>query len=556
MTSSSLNIRVNRTPVPTTASTTRDQTSPARWAMKPMEGVDGLNNKTAQTNITNVTLGGIVTDYLSNQHALCRNPMTTCPEFDLLLPHKCPDPRSRRAAPLNFSSRLTKRSTCPPWGGPEGAKLDRKLIYSRFRPIKSFRSPSIEDQDNPFTALAFSADDQFLLAGTFMGDVKFFNLSTGGEEASHPCHDSFINHIQPSRDNKFVITSSSWRSPYSKLWSMGEFFTEKYQFKDEEYLEFAKMTEDKIVGTRGEGVATVYDLETGKQVRLLKPTSANAYSRNRACFDPTDELILSDGVLWDYRVQRQIHKFDKLNQTLSGVFHPNGLEIISNTEVWDIRTFHLIKTVPQLDQCQVVFNNTGDIIFGLNLEQEADMDDEPKYETAFKTFEASDYSSIATIETKKSVIGLQTSRHDLMLAVVEQGLVASEESSIRLYDIGRLRAEEEDVDEEGEEEEEELDDDSDSDEAGEGGADDDGDEDDDDDWGFPIPLFSDDENGDDLSGSGTGSATGSVVSDVSEEELSVDDPDEDADDDEEMVNGNDDEAANDSWEDIEDEDDT
>ena len=54
----------------------------------------------------------------------------------------------------------------------------------------------------------------------------------------------------------------------------------------------------------------------------------------------------------------------------------------------------MIKTVPQLDQCQVVFNNTGDIIFGLNLEQEADMDDEPKYETAFKTFEASDYSSI------------------------------------------------------------------------------------------------------------------------------------------------------------------
>ena len=97
--------------------------------------------------------------------------------------------------------------------------------------------------------------------------------------------------------SRFVITSSSWRSPYSKLWSNGEFFTETYQFKDEEYLEFAKvhkvvkllvfakvatciqMTEDKLVGTRNEGIAAVYDLETGKQVRLLKPTSANAYSR-------------------------------------------------------------------------------------------------------------------------------------------------------------------------------------------------------------------------------------------------------------------------------------
>merc|ERR1711874_350769 len=146
---------------------------------------------------------------------------------------------------------------------------------------------------------------------------------------------------------------------------------------------------------------------------------------------------------------KEIHKFDKLNQTLSGVFHPNGLEIVSNTEVWDIRTFHLLRTVPQLDQCQVVFNNSGGIIFGLNLEQ--DTEDETKFETAFKSFEASDYSSIATIETKKSVPGLCTSRHDLMLAVVEQGLVATEESIVRLYDIGRLRAEEEDLEEEEEE---------------------------------------------------------------------------------------------------------
>merc|ERR1711874_33406 len=118
---------------------------------------------------------------------------------------------------------------------------------------------------------------------------------------------------------------------------------------------------------------------------------------------------------------KEIHKFDKLNQTLSGVFHPNGLEIVSNTEVWDIRTFHLLRTVPQLDQCQVVFNNSGEIIFGLNLEQ--DTEDETKFETAFKTFEASDYSSIATIETKKSVLGLCTSRHDLMLAGMEAVMI-------------------------------------------------------------------------------------------------------------------------------------
>ena len=51
-----------------------------------------------------------------------------------------------------------------------------------------------------------------------------------------------------------------------------------------------------------------------------------------------------------------------------------------------------------------MFNTAGNIIFGLQLEQE--YDDEPKFETSFRTFDCSDYSSIATIEVKKSVIGL------------------------------------------------------------------------------------------------------------------------------------------------------
>lgn len=31
---------------------------------------------------------------------------------------------------------------------------------------------------------------------------------------------------------------------------------------------------------------------------------------------------------------------------------------------WDLRTFHLIHTVPALDQCRIVFNNNGTVIYG------------------------------------------------------------------------------------------------------------------------------------------------------------------------------------------------
>jgi len=208
----------------------------------------------------------------------------------------------------------------------------------------------------------------------------------------------------------------------------------------------------------------------------LKPVISNNYAKNRATFDPSDELILNDGVIFDVRMGREVKKLDKLNQNLNGVFHPNGLEILSNSEVWDIRTFHLLKTVPELDQCQVKFTNNADIIYAVTLEQETD--DGEVYDSAFKTLDARDYSSIATIETRRGVVDMSSSVNDLQLAVVENSLSPQikEESVVRLYDVGRLKADEEDF-EDMDDDEENPDDDDDGEELNL----DDDDEDDDDD---------------------------------------------------------------------------
>lgn len=32
-----------------------------------------------------ITLDSIITEYLTNQHALCKNPMATCPQFNLFV---------------------------------------------------------------------------------------------------------------------------------------------------------------------------------------------------------------------------------------------------------------------------------------------------------------------------------------------------------------------------------------------------------------------------------------------------------------------------------------
>lgn len=240
-----------------------------------------------------ITLDSIVTEYLMNQHALCKNPMVTCPQFDLFEPHKCPDGKSKNTAPMNFAVRIQKRSLYPPFGGLDGAKLDRKLIYSRFRPIRSYRTDA-----ETFTCCAFSPCEQFLMIGTQIGELKLFNLLTAAEEATYQCHDSYLFNIEPNWSGDLLLTSGMYRPPFSCLWAVGDFFDMKYAFEEEEYVEFSKSVQDKIVGTKGE-TATIYDVATGKKLMSLTPTASNNYSKNRATFHPSDELVLSDGVLWD-----------------------------------------------------------------------------------------------------------------------------------------------------------------------------------------------------------------------------------------------------------------
>merc|ERR1712129_337266 len=73
-------------------------------------------------------------------------------------------------------------------------------------------------------------------------------------------------------------------------------------------------------------------------------------------------------------------------------------------------------------------------------------DDGEVYDSAFKTMGARDYSSIATIETRRGVVDISSSVNDLQVAVVENsmGPQIKEESVVRLYDVGRLKADEED----------------------------------------------------------------------------------------------------------------
>ncbi|NWU98107.1 DCAF1 factor, partial [Upupa epops] len=420
------------------------------------------------------TLDSIITEYLREQHARCKNPVATCPPFSLFTPHQCPEPKQRRQAPTNFTSRLTRRAAFPKYGGVDGGCFDRHLIFSRFRPISVFREAN--EDESGFTCCAFSARERFLMLGTCTGQLKLYNVFSGQEEASYHCHNSAITHLEPSRDGSLLLTSATWSQPLSALWGMKSVFDMKHSFPDDHYVEFSKHSQDRVIGTKGD-IAHIYDIQTGnKLLTLFNPDLANNYKKNCATFNPTDDLVLNDGVLWDVRSAQAIHKFDKFNMTISGVFHPNGLEVIVNTEIWDLRTFHLLHTVPALDQCRVVFNYTGTVMYGamLQADDEDDLMEErmrSPFGSSFRTFNATDYKPIATIDVKRNIFDLCTDSKDCYLAVIEnQGSMdaMNMDTVCRLYEVGRQRLAEDEEDEEEdqeEEEQEEEDDDEDDDDT-------------------------------------------------------------------------------------------
>lgn len=121
-----------------TASAIMNSSSPTPPAVgTPVQGAS-QPQQVANSPKKQVTLDKIVKEYLLSQHALCKTPMVTCPQFDLFIPHKCPSKTDCTSiykttnSRSNFVSRIMKREVFGYGRGHE----DRKLIYSKYKPCR------------------------------------------------------------------------------------------------------------------------------------------------------------------------------------------------------------------------------------------------------------------------------------------------------------------------------------------------------------------------------------------------------------------------------------
>ncbi|CAI9094836.1 OLC1v1030640C1 [Oldenlandia corymbosa var. corymbosa] len=424
----------------------------------------GLANEPQSSCTERLTLDSLVVQYLKHQHRQCPAPITTLPPLSLLHPHVCPEPRRSLDAPSNVTARLNTREFRFMYGGIHGSRRDRQFVYSRFRPWRTCR----DDGGALLTCISFLGDSSRIAVGGHSGELRVFDSNSNSVLDSCTSHQYPLTLVQSctSGDTQLLLSSSSHDV---RLWDGSSVSAgPKHSFEGCKAARFSN-SGSKFVALStdtSQREILLYDVQTYQLGLKLADASNNFSSRGHAYslvhFSPSDTMLLWNGVLWDSRGSGPIHRFDQFSDYGGGGFHPAGNEVIINSEVWDLRNFRLLRSVPSLDQTVITFNASGDVIYAIlrrNLEDVTSAFQTRRVKhplfSAFRTVDAVNYSDIATIPVDRCVLDFATEPTDSFLGLITMDDQDEMYSSARVYEIGRRKPTDDDSDPDDAESEEE-----------------------------------------------------------------------------------------------------
>lgn len=435
----------------------------------------GLQSDPPSTNTERLTLDSLVVQYLKHQHRQCPAPITTLPPLSLLHPHVCPEPRRSVEAPINVTARLGTREFKSIYGGVHGNRRDRQLVYSRFRPWRTCR----DDTGAPLTCITFLSDSSHIAVGSHSGELKIFDSNDSSFLESCTSHQSPLTIVQSyqSSETQLVLSSSSLDV---RLWDASAISGgPMYSFEGCKSARFSNSGDvfAALLTEIARREILLYDIQTCQLESKLSDASASSTGRGNSYshvhFSPSDTMLLWNGVLWDRREPNPVHRFDQFTDYGGGGFHPAGNEVIINSEVWDLRKFRLLRSVPSLDQTTITFNARGDVIYAILRRNHEDVMSafhtrrmkHPLF-SAFRTVDAVNYSDIATIPLDRSVLDFATEPTDSFVGLITMDDQDEMYASARVYEIGRRRPTDDDSDpDDAVSEDEDEDDDDDDDDA-------------------------------------------------------------------------------------------
>ncbi|XP_043706657.1 DDB1- and CUL4-associated factor homolog 1-like isoform X2 [Telopea speciosissima] len=436
--------------------------------MTPSSSLPGLLADSVSSITERVTLDHLVVQYLKHQHRQCPAPITTLPPLSLLYPHMCPESRRNVDAPANVTARLSTREFRNHYGGIHGNHMDRQFVYRRFRPWRTCR-----DDGTLLTCITFLGDSSQIATGSHSGELKIFDSNSGNVLESYTSHQSSISHVQSALcgDSQLILSSGSydvrlWDASSVSAGPMRSFEGCKLARFSNSGTTFAALSSES---SRRE--VLLYDIQTFNLELKLSDSSTISSGPGRGHvqslihFSPLDTMLLWNGVLWDRRGSGPVHRFDQFTDYGGGGFHPAGNEVIINSEVWDLRKFKLLRSVPSLDQTVITFNGRGDVIYAIlrrNLEDITSAVNTRRVRhplfSAFRTVDAVNYSDIATVPVDRCVLDFSTEPTDSFVGLVSMDDHEEMFASARLYEIGRRRPTDDDSDPDDAETEEDDDD--------------------------------------------------------------------------------------------------
>ncbi|PKA64774.1 DDB1- and CUL4-associated factor like 1 [Apostasia shenzhenica] len=432
----------------------------------------GLRGELPPANVERMTLDSLVVQYLKHQHRQCPAPITTLPPLSLLHQHVCPEPSRCLNAPANVTARVGTREHGKQHRGIHTGRRDRQFVYSRFRPYRTCR-----DDVALLTCITFLGSSNRIATGSHSGELKIFDTNNGNVLESFVGHQTHISMIESTFSGETQLILSSGTHDV-KLWDASEVSNGAIHSFDgcktarcsHSGMSFTALSTDP-----SKREILLYDIQTCNVELRLPDTLSNpagvvrGHTQSLIHFSPLDTMLLWNGVLWDRRSAVPIHRFDQLSDYGGGGFHPSGNEVILNSEVWDLRKFKLLRSVPSLDQTVITFNPGGDIIYATlrrNLEDITSAVNRrvrhPLF-PAFRTIDAMNYLDIATVPVDRCVLDFAADPTDSYVGVVAMDDHEDMFSSARLYEIGRRRPTDDDSDPDDGGESEDDDDDSEAD---------------------------------------------------------------------------------------------
>ena len=286
-------------------------------------------NDLQPSNPERVTLDSLVVQYLKHQHRQCPAPITTLPPLSLLHPHVCPEPKRSLDAPSNVTARLGTREFKYMYGGVHGNRRDRQFVYSRFRPWRTCR----DDAGALLTCITFVGDSSHIAVGSHNGELKFFESNNSNVVESYTGHQAPLTLVQSfvSGETQLLLSSSSQDV---RLWDATSILGgPSHSFEGCRAARFSNSGNvfAALSSESSRREILLYDIQTCHLESKLTDTFAASTGRGHVYslihFNPSDSMLLWNGVLWDRRVSGPVHRFDQFTDYGGGGFHPAGNEV-------------------------------------------------------------------------------------------------------------------------------------------------------------------------------------------------------------------------------------